>query len=83
MDKTKQQLGVLTHHEMGEDNRLLTGFRQGIETGHRQLHLITHPMSFQQHLRRLLFQNDASETSDHLDFPLRVRLLLLMVMLIT
>ena len=65
ISKAIQQLGVLTHHEMGVQGERLTGLRQAVKNGHGGFHFIAHPVHIQQQHWRAFLEQGSAQLSYH------------------
>ena len=67
--ETKQQMRILAHDEMRVQHHFFMQRGQVVERAHRHIHFVAHALHVQHNLRRILFQQDAAQSSDHV-FPL-------------
>jgi hypothetical protein len=56
---------VLAHDEMREQRDAFAVLRQVVEGAHRDVDFVRDALHVEQQLRRILFEQDAGEASDH------------------
>ena len=66
--ETVKELTVLAHDEMRQQRHLLAVARQVVEGAHRHVDFVADAMYVDEHLGRVLFEQDSGQSSDHLMF---------------
>jgi len=63
--KAVEQLGILAHHEVGQQRDRLAERGQVVEGAHRHADLVAHAVAVDQHVGRVLEAEGSGELSDH------------------
>src|SRR5882724_460833 len=64
---------IFAHNELGVQHHFFMQYRQIVKGAHRHIQFISHTLHVQQNLRRIFFQQNPEQSSDHISLPFLTR----------